>query len=149
MSIGNNWEWKWLDLNEPYLNKSKHAAKKKLFLLHFLYQNLDAVSINKQKNRKSCCSNSLFAIYLNSLFFLQIDLKLIDWSQERMIAENLAHIEANLTLIGMRSDTFISLFFLDQILSAEFLSRISKLFWKWKLTSIGLIWLPAKLDLSL
>jgi hypothetical protein len=33
-----------------------------------------------------------------------------------------------LTLIGMRGDTFISLYFLDQILSAEFLSTISKLF---------------------
>ena len=50
-----------------------------------------------------------------------------------------------LTLIGMRGDTFISLSFLDQILSAEFLSKISKLFWRWKLTSIGLIWHPAKL----
>ena len=32
-----------------------------------------------------------------------------------------------LTLIGMRGDTFISLIFLDQILSAEFLSKISKI----------------------
>ena len=45
----------------------------------------------------------------------------------------------------MRSDTFISLSFLDQILSADFLSKISKLFWRWKLTKIGLIWHPAKL----
>ena len=30
-----------------------------------------------------------------------------------------------LTLIGMRGDTFISLSFLDKILSAEFLSKIS------------------------
>ena len=51
----------------------------------------------------------------------------------------------NLTLIGMRGDTFISLSFLDQILSAEFLWKISKLFWMLKLTSIGLIWHPAKL----
>ena len=35
-----------------------------------------------------------------------------------------------LTLIGMRGDTFISLSFLDQILPAEFLSKISKLFWR-------------------
>ena len=42
-------------------------------------------------------------------------------------------------LIGMRGDTFISLSFLDQILSAEFLSKNSKLFCRWKLTSIGLI----------
>ena len=53
--------------------------------------------------------------------------------------------KAVLTLIGMRGDTFISLSFLDQILSAEFLSKISKLFWRWKLTSIGLIWHSAKL----
>ena len=33
-----------------------------------------------------------------------------------------------LTLIGMRSDIFISLSFLDQILSADFLSKLSKLF---------------------
>ena len=50
-----------------------------------------------------------------------------------------------LTLIGMRGDTLISLFSLDQILSAEFLSKISKLFWSWKLTSIRLIWHLAKL----
>jgi hypothetical protein len=33
-----------------------------------------------------------------------------------------------LTLIGMMGDTFISLSFLDQILSADFLSKLSKLF---------------------
>ena len=42
---------------------------------------------------------------------------------------NISSIQ-NLPLIGMRGDTFISLFFLDQILLAEFLSKISKLFWK-------------------
>ena len=42
-------------------------------------------------------------------------------------------------------DTFIFLFFLGQILSAEFLSKISNIFWRWKLTSVGLIWQPAKL----
>ena len=35
-----------------------------------------------------------------------------------------------LILIGMRGDDFISLFFLDKILSAEFLSKISKHFWR-------------------
>ena len=56
------------------------------------------------------------------------------------------HIEdLFLTLIGMRGDTFMSLSFLDQILSAEFLSKNSKPFWKWKLPSLGLIWHPAKL----
>jgi hypothetical protein len=44
----------------------------------------------------------------------------------------------------MRGDDFISLSFLDKILSAEFLSKISKHFWRGKLTSIGLIWLGAK-----
>ena len=34
------------------------------------------------------------------------------------------------------------------LLSDEFSSKISKLFWRWKLTSIRLIWLPAKLNLS-
>ena len=50
-----------------------------------------------------------------------------------------------LTLIGMRRGTFHPLSILDQTLSAEFLPKISKLFWRWKLTSIGLIWHPAKL----
>ena len=50
-----------------------------------------------------------------------------------------------LTLFGMRGDTFISLSFLDQILSADYLSKNFKLFWRWKFTSIGLIWHPAKL----
>ena len=35
---------------------------------------------------------------------------------------------ADLTLIGMRADNSISFYFLDQILSADFLSKISKLF---------------------
>ena len=35
--------------------------------------------------------------------------------------------------------------FLDQILSDEFFSKISKLFWSWKLTSIGLFWHRAQL----
>ena len=35
-----------------------------------------------------------------------------------------------LTLIGMREGTFIPLCFLDWILSAEFLSKLSKLFWR-------------------
>ena len=38
-----------------------------------------------------------------------------------------------LTLIGMREGTFHPLSFLDQILSAEFLSNISKLFWEVKI----------------
>ena len=42
-----------------------------------------------------------------------------------------------LTLIGMREGTFIPLYFLDWILSAEY-------FWRWKWTSIGLIWHPDK-----
>ena len=33
-----------------------------------------------------------------------------------------------LTLIGMRGDTFISLWFFDQILSADFLSKFYKFF---------------------
>ena len=51
----------------------------------------------------------------------------------------------DLTVNGMRGDTFITLSFLDQILSAEFLTKISKLFCRWKLTWIGLIWCLAKL----
>ena len=39
---------------------------------------------------------------------------------------NLSYPLSGLTLIGMRGDTFISLFFLDQILSADSLSKISK-----------------------
>ena len=48
-------------------------------------------------------------------------------------------------LIETREGTFNLLSFLDQILSAEFLSKNSKLFWREKLTSIGLIWHPDKL----
>ena len=59
------------------------------------------------------------------------------------------HEIAMLTLIGMRQGTFTPLSFLDWILSAEFLSKISKLFWRWKLTSIRFIWHPTKLIESL
>ena len=38
-----------------------------------------------------------------------------------------ATVYQSLTLIGMRGDNFISLSFFHQILSAEFLSKISKL----------------------
>ena len=49
----------------------------------------------------------------------------------RSIALDLRKSEQALwTLIGMRGDTFISLYFLDQILSAEFLSKNFKLFWR-------------------
>ena len=50
-----------------------------------------------------------------------------------------------LTLIGMRADTFISLSCLDQILSAPFWSNIFKKNQRWKLTSMSLIWQPAKI----
>ena len=50
-----------------------------------------------------------------------------------------AYTHSSLILIGMRGDTFISLYFLDQILSAEFLSTIPKLFFG------GENWHPAKL----
>ena len=53
--------------------------------------------------------------------------------------------QAVLTLFGTGGDTFIPLFFLDQFLSAEFLSKISQLCWQWKWTFIKLIWKPAKL----
>ena len=45
-----------------------------------------------------------------------------------------------LTLIGMKEETFLSLSFFGPILSADFLSKISILFWRWKLTSIWLIY---------
>ena len=38
-----------------------------------------------------------------------------------------------LTLIDMRGDTFISLYFLDLTFSAEFLSKISKKNWEVKI----------------
>ena len=41
-----------------------------------------------------------------------------------MSAGNMANCQ--LTLIGMREGTFIPLYFLDWILSGEFLSKISK-----------------------
>ena len=50
-----------------------------------------------------------------------------------------------LTLIGMREGTLHSLSFLDRIFWAEYLPKVFKLFWRWKLTSIGLIWHSVKL----
>ena len=47
-----------------------------------------------------------------------------------------------LTLMGVGGDNLIYLPFLNQILSAKFLS---KTFWWWKLTLIQLIWHPAEL----
>ena len=56
-------------------------------------------------------------------------------------------ISFSLTLFGMRHFP-PPCPFLDQILLPEFLSNISKLFRRWKLISIGLIWHPAKLIIS-
>ena len=42
-----------------------------------------------------------------------------------------------LTLFGTGGGIFIPLSLLDQILSAEFSSKISKKFWRWKFTLIG------------
>ena len=50
-----------------------------------------------------------------------------------------------LTLIGMRQGTFHPLSFLDQTLKIFGKNLADNLFWKWKLTSIGLIWHPDKL----
>ena len=67
----------------------------------------------------------------------------IDWIFAKTIAKTTLNANWALILMGMRGDTFISLSYLDHILSAEFLSRISR----WKLTSIGLVWSPAKLNI--
>ena len=45
-----------------------------------------------------------------------------------LIRNSLVRNKLVLTLIGMRQGTFHPLSFLDQILSAEFLSKISKVF---------------------
>ena len=50
--------------------------------------------------------------------------------------------QQNLTLSGMGQGTFTLMSLLDQILSAEFFSKISKKKFEVK---IGLIWHPAKL----
>ena len=48
------------------------------------------------------------------------------------------HFFSLLTYVfGTEGNTFILLSFLDQILSADVFSKISKLFWRWKLKSIG------------
>ena len=77
-----------------------------------------------------------------SVFFIfesEYGLKIVSPSLELTVLTQIVD------LIGMKEDTFHSLSFLDQILSADFLSKVSKLFWRWKLTSIGLTWHPAKL----
>ena len=49
------------------------------------------------------------------------------------------------SMSGMGQGTFTCMSLLDQILSAEFFSKNFKLFWRWKLRSIGLFWHPAQL----
>ena len=50
-----------------------------------------------------------------------------------------------LILIGIRQGTFHPLFLFGSDFVCWILIKISKLFWRWKLTSIWLIWHPAKL----
>ena len=59
--------------------------------------------------------------------------------------KSLFYIKPPLTLSGMEQGIFTPMSLLDHILSAEFFSKISKLFWRWKLRSIGLFWHPAQL----
>ena len=54
----------------------------------------------------------------------------------------------SLTLSGTGQGTFTLMFLLNQILSAEFFSKISKLFWRLKLRLIGLFWHPAQVIFS-
>ena len=62
-----------------------------------------------------------------------------------IIEQKLSRLLNPITLFGTGGDIFIPLSFLDQILSAELCSNISKLFWRWKFTSIGLFWHHAQL----
>ena len=130
MSIGNNWEWKWLDLNEPYLNKSKHAAKKNYSCCTFSIKILmQFQSINKKRSKIMLLQFTLCNI--SEFTFLSANWFEVDWLIARTNdcrKDNLAHIEGNLTLIGTRSDTFISFFFLDHILSAEFYQKFLNIF---------------------
>ena len=50
-----------------------------------------------------------------------------------------------LTLFWHGREYFYPLVLFGSVLSAEFFSKISKLFWRCKLTSIRLIWHPARL----
>ena len=54
-------------------------------------------------------------------------------------------LEWPLNLFGIRGATFIPFSFIDQILWADFFSKIYTIFGRWKLTSIGLFWHPAQL----
>ena len=81
-------------------------------------------------------------IRIKEIFFNWLNLcYFVCWQFEASICKQCTYF----TLIGMWEGTFLPLFFLDWILSDEFSSKISKLFWRWKLTSIGLIWFPPKL----
>ena len=57
-------------------------------------------------------------------------------------------MEFELTLSGTGQGIFNLMFLLDQILSADFFSKISKLFWSLKLWLIGLFWHPAQVIMS-
>ena len=72
----------------------------------------------------------------------------IIWSVEQIIMGIAIINDIRLTLFCTGGDTFIPLSFLDQILSADFFSKIAKLFLRWKLTSNGLFWNPAQLIVS-
>ena len=50
-----------------------------------------------------------------------------------------------LTLSGTGQGIFTPASLLDQILSAEILSKISKLFWRWKIEINQVFWHPAQL----
>ena len=84
-----------------------------------------------------------YSFWANNFIFLpQMFLGITWWIKSCSVD---SFVMTGLTLISMRGDTFISLSFLDQFWSVEFLSKSAKHFWRWKFTSIGLIWHPAKL----
>ena len=52
-------------------------------------------------------------------------------------------LDWNCPILHSHGPFYLLVLLIDWILSAEFLSKISKLVWRWKFISIGLIWHPA------
>ena len=97
--------------------------------------------------KKICSIQNIFCLLIRRFEYVSSRKHCTEFQQRIVInlrknsSEKKIYFSWRSTLIGMSQGTFTPLV----ILGLDFVSRISKLFWRWKLRSIGLIWHPAKL----
>ena len=130
------WIYFWL-----VLDIWKHCAI--LLLLCFFWPRFTNVR-NHYGRKFKFCLNALINFFL--MFISKNLIRILkSFPKILMFLTGKLHLNAHLTLIGMRQGTFHPLILFRSDFVSWIWSKNSKLFWRLKLTSIGLIWHPVKL----